>query len=42
MVAPKLSEAQIAVLAPALHPEFPSCRQWNPFKMPYLEDDNEK
>lgn len=40
MVAPKLSKEQIAVLAPALYPEFPSCRQWDPFKMPYLEDDN--
>lgn len=40
-VAPKLSAAQVANLAPALCPGFPSCHEWNPFKMPYLaEEDN--
>lgn len=30
MVAPKLSRAQLASLAPALSPTFPSCRDWDP------------
>jgi hypothetical protein len=30
MVAPKLSRAQIAALAPTLSPTFPSCRDWDP------------
>ena len=39
MVAPKLTAAQIAELAPALYPGFPTCHQWNPFKAPYLVED---
>lgn len=38
-VPPKLSAAQIANLAPALCADFPTCHEWNPWKMPYLEDD---
>lgn len=30
MVAPKLSRAQVANLAPTLSPTFPSCRDWDP------------